>query len=80
MALSSHLNSIRALLLVGLIAAFAVDATQVMHRPDRFKSSPHAYATGNPKAEVLHKRASGKVQAAYFTNWYVDSILSLLLH
>ncbi|TFK97754.1 glycoside hydrolase superfamily [Pterulicium gracile] len=43
-------------------------ATQVMHRPDRYKSTPNVYPLeANPK--VTTSFASGKVNGAYFTNW-----------
>lgn len=46
-----------------------VNATQVMHRPDTYKSAPHTYEQGSSKAKVIHKRSGAKVNMAYFTNW-----------
>ncbi|KAI0047878.1 carbohydrate-binding module family 5 protein [Auriscalpium vulgare] len=56
-----------------LCAAVAVaEATQVMHRPEAYKRPVRKFSTENVTPTVVHKRASaasGKVQAAYFTNW-----------
>lgn len=58
----------RALIL--LIALVAVNATQVMQRPDNYKDAPHKFQTEiPPKTTIIHKRANAKVSAAYFTNW-----------
>ena len=53
-------------------AVFTVSATQVMHRPENYKDSPHKFAQGNATPHVIHKRAGAKVNMAYFTNWSVD--------
>ena len=58
----------RALLL--LIALVAVNATEVMQRPDNYKDAPRKFLTETPpKPTIIHKRANAKVSAAYFTNW-----------
>ncbi|KAE9407810.1 hypothetical protein BT96DRAFT_914466 [Gymnopus androsaceus JB14] len=47
-----------------------VCATQVMHRPAGFNSTPPTVTTEtNPEIHVVHKRATTKTQVAYFTNW-----------
>ena len=56
-------------------AVLSVSATQVMHRPSNYKDTPNKYKVGNASAHVIHKRAGAKVQAAYFTNWFVLPIL-----
>ncbi|TCD65253.1 hypothetical protein EIP91_002917 [Steccherinum ochraceum] len=69
MAPPSHWKNLRFLFLAASVAIFTVNATQVMHRPATYKNAPHKFAPGNPTAQVIHKRAGAKVQAAYFTNW-----------
>lgn len=76
MALSAFLRRGMLLAAVTLAAAAFVNATEVMRRPPTFKNHPHSAETQrkvNP--HVVHKRATSgsKVQAAYFTNWYVAS-------
>jgi hypothetical protein len=45
-------------------------ATQVMHRPDKFNSTPNSFPIEpSPRVHTIAKRAGGKVQIAYFTNW-----------
>ena len=79
MALSSAVMK-RVFLLAALALAVAVvlvDATQVMHRPSEYKESPKKVKTATEaETKVIHKRAGTKVQAAYFTNWYVCHMLS----
>ncbi|KAI0090629.1 glycoside hydrolase superfamily [Irpex rosettiformis] len=50
-------------------AVFSVRATQVMHRPANYKAAPHNFTEGHATPHVIHKRATGKVNMAYFTNW-----------
>ncbi|KAI0708099.1 glycosyl hydrolases family 18-domain-containing protein [Cerioporus squamosus] len=69
MALSATLKRVLFVAAVALAALVVVDATQVMHRPAAYKDAPRKVATGAAETKVIHKRASGKVQAAYFTNW-----------
>ncbi|OJT13446.1 Endochitinase B1 [Trametes pubescens] len=74
MALSAFLRRGILLAAVTLTALALVNATEVMRRPPTFKNHPHSVDTQrkvNP--HVVHKRATSgsKVQAAYFTNWYV---------
>ncbi|KAK7691604.1 hypothetical protein QCA50_005003 [Cerrena zonata] len=71
MAFSSNMRRVFLLLAVGFTALLAVNATQVMHRPDNFQSTPHKFAEGDAEPKTIFKRAAatGKVQAAYFTNW-----------
>lgn len=76
MALSAFLRRGILLAAVTLAALALVNATEVMRRPPTFKNHPHSAETQrkvNP--HVVHKRATSgsKVQAAYFTNWYVAS-------
>lgn len=60
----------RALLL--LIALVAVNATQVMQRPENYKDAPRKFQTETPpKPTVVHKRGNARVSAAYFTNWSI---------
>lgn len=80
MALSAFLRRGILLTAVTLTALTLVNATEVMRRPPTFKNHPHSVDTQrkvNP--HVVHKRATSgsKVQAAYFTNWYVVSQLDL---
>ncbi len=54
------------------IVSLCVEATQVMHRPASFKDTPHSFnIEKSPETKVVQKRATGKVQVAYFTNWLV---------
>ena len=55
--------------IVALGAMLAVNATQVMQRPDNYKQTPKKAAMGSPSAKVVTKRAIGKTNSAYFTNW-----------
>ncbi len=71
MALSATLKRAFFLAVVALSALVVVDATQAMQRPDMFKDAPRKFATSEVKPQVIHKRAGSKVQAAYFTNWWV---------
>ncbi|PPQ84685.1 hypothetical protein CVT25_014216 [Psilocybe cyanescens] len=49
---------------------FAANATQIMRRPDTYKDAPHRYSIEtNPRTNVIHRRSTGKVSMAYFTNW-----------
>jgi chitinase len=55
---------------LGFVLAAMVQATEVMRRPDNYKSAPNVF----PMAEkvtphVIHKRATARTNAAYFTNW-----------
>ncbi|ESK85470.1 glycoside hydrolase family 18 protein [Moniliophthora roreri MCA 2997] len=51
-------------------ACVLVQATQVMHRPDNYKDTPNSFNIAvNPETKVIQKRATGKLQVAYFTNW-----------
>ncbi|KAI0036407.1 glycoside hydrolase superfamily [Vararia minispora EC-137] len=61
-----------AMLIAALLAVAAVaDATQVMRRPTTYKNSPKqpVAAPATTTAQTITKRATGKVSAAYFTNW-----------
>ncbi|KAF4607345.1 hypothetical protein EYR38_001413 [Pleurotus pulmonarius] len=71
------------------IVSLCVEATQVMHRPASFKDTPHSFnIEKSPETKVVQKRATGKVQVAYFTNWGIyganfqptDIIPSTLTH
>ena len=69
--LSRPLAQVVAIGLLLLDLSSVTVATQIMHRPDTFKNTPNKF----PKAQSVHptriqKRSTGKVQAAYFTNWY----------
>ncbi|KAI0816864.1 glycosyl hydrolases family 18-domain-containing protein [Trametes gibbosa] len=77
------------LLAAGAMAAIvAADATQVMHRPEKYEATPHKFVSTEVKPQVMQKRAASKVQAAYFTNWGIyganfqptDIIPSTLTH
>ena len=60
-----------ALLVAAVLAATSVvDATQVMHRPANYKSRPDELHAASIEPQIVERSAStGKVQAAYFTNW-----------
>lgn len=52
------------------VALMAVSATQVMQRPDNYKDPIRTFKTETPPTPtIIQKRATGKVSAAYFTNW-----------
>jgi len=58
------------LLLFAALALHCAEATQVMHRPDGYKDQPNDFKLEKaPKTNVVHRRANGKVNFAYFTNW-----------
>lgn len=76
MALSATLRRVVLFAAVALAAVGAVEATQVMHRPEAYKESPQEFATGKAEPQIIHKRADTHVQAAYFTNWCVRRLLS----
>ena len=60
----------RRFVLLAIYFVAIVDATQVMHRPARYKDAPNKFSLEtDPKTQVIHKRASGKASIAYFTNW-----------
>lgn len=62
--------SFRYLLFLLSALALMASATQVMQRPADYKDPPNKVQTNpDPQVQQIHKRASGKVQAAYFTNW-----------
>ncbi|OSD07914.1 carbohydrate-binding module family 5 protein [Trametes coccinea BRFM310] len=71
MALSSFMRRFCMIAAVALSALTLVNATEVMQRPPTYKNHPHNVTTQHKvRPHVVHKRASsGKVQAAYFTNW-----------
>ncbi|ETW75424.1 glycoside hydrolase family 18 protein [Heterobasidion irregulare TC 32-1] len=60
-----------ALLVAAVLAATSVvDATQVMHRPVNYKFRPEEFHAASIEPQIVERSAStGKVQAAYFTNW-----------
>ncbi|KAJ3974696.1 glycoside hydrolase family 18 protein [Lentinula raphanica] len=71
------------------LSVLHVQATQVMHRPERFNTTPPAVTTEHdPATHVVQKRATTKTQVAYFTNWGIyaanfqptDIIPSTLTH
>jgi len=53
-------------LIVIVACALAVDATQIMHKPAGFNQTAHIPGQ-------LTKRATGRTQFAYFTNWGIYS-------
>ena len=57
------------LAVVALAALLAVNATQIMQRPETYKQAPKKAAMGNATPKVVTKRATGKTNSAYFTNW-----------
>ncbi|KAF9259245.1 hypothetical protein L218DRAFT_670920 [Marasmius fiardii PR-910] len=60
----------RILSVLSILSFVFVHATQVMHRPDNYKEPPNIFKTeASPKTNVIQKRATGKVQFAYFVNW-----------
>lgn len=70
MAFSFNMRHIFTLLATGMAVLLAVDATQIMHRPENFRNAPHRFAEGKADPKTIYKRAAtGKVQAGYFPNW-----------
>ncbi|KAF9531136.1 glycoside hydrolase superfamily [Crepidotus variabilis] len=79
-------------LLMALATTLLVEATQVMHRPDRYKEKPNSFPMEtNVKINTIQRRAlqaGGKVSMAYFTSWGIygpnfqptDIISSTLTH
>ncbi|PFH51661.1 carbohydrate-binding module family 5 protein [Amanita thiersii Skay4041] len=77
------------LIAAALATLITVNATQVMHRPDRYKSPPNRFSIEtNPETKIIHKRATSKTSFAYFTNWGIyganfqptDIVPSILTH
>jgi chitinase len=63
--------TLRNVLLAFVLGTALTDATQVMHRPNNYKDSPHKYEQGNSVPRIIHKRSGAKANIAYFTNWCV---------
>jgi chitinase len=62
-------NLLQAVTLI-LAALGAVETTQIMHRPDNYKDTPHRFSVeSNPKTHRIQRRATSKASFAYFTNW-----------
>ncbi|KAF8874737.1 glycosyl hydrolases family 18-domain-containing protein [Infundibulicybe gibba] len=89
MAAHSAFKRILHLATLTCAAIVFVNATQVMHRPDNYKSTPNSFQIEkSPKTNHIQKRASGKVSFAYFTNWGIyganfqptDIVSSTLTH
>jgi chitinase len=59
------------LVAVAFSALLVADATQVMHRPENYKNLKinKVETSKNFTVHHLERRATGKVSAAYFTNW-----------
>ena len=57
-----------------LTLGLTANATQVHHRPANFNQTHNQNAR-----DMLETRATGKMHAGYFTNWYVRIIVSLFL-
>ncbi|KAL0958869.1 hypothetical protein HGRIS_014185 [Hohenbuehelia grisea] len=82
-----YLRHVSWLLLV--VAVLGVQATQVMHRPENYTAPLRTFKMEkNPETKIIQKRATGKVQVAYFTNWGIyaanfqptDIVTSKLTH
>ncbi|KAG5645943.1 hypothetical protein DXG03_004733 [Asterophora parasitica] len=70
MAPQSPFGRLLLLATMAFMAVAAVYGTQVMHRPDNYKAPPRTFPQeANPKTDIIHKRAGGKVSFGYFTNW-----------
>ncbi|KDR70278.1 hypothetical protein GALMADRAFT_894859 [Galerina marginata CBS 339.88] len=70
MATRSLFKCLLLLVTISLAGIVIVDATQVMHRPERYKEAPNRFTIEkDPKTNVIHRRATGKASIAYFTNW-----------
>lgn len=69
MALSSNFRRILYLATVVSLMVVGSNATQVMQRPADYKDAPRNTTVGEPTPNVIQKRATSKVQIAYFTNW-----------
>jgi hypothetical protein len=53
-------------------------ASQVIQRPAIYKGEPGNYTTAaRVSPHIIHKRAPGKIQAGYFTNWSVMLALDM---
>ncbi|KAG2004639.1 endochitinase [Coprinopsis cinerea AmutBmut pab1-1] len=60
--------SMALVVLTGLVVIS--DATQIMRRPPQYKNRPNTFAMERqPKVHTLSRRATGKANFAYFTNW-----------
>lgn len=68
---SSNRTGLMLLVAAAFAAVLTVSATQVMHRPVNYKDSPRNFTQGKAEPHIIHKRATGKANMAYFTNWYV---------
>jgi hypothetical protein len=55
-------------LVASVSPALDVTAVQVMDKPLSYTETLHKSAP-NAKRQVVQKRANGKVQAGYFSNW-----------
>lgn len=67
-------NILHSIILAIAVAAMILRAnsTQVMHRPDTYRSKPHLFKPGaDVKPHVFQRRAAAKTQFGYFTNWSV---------
>ncbi|KAF8066810.1 glycosyl hydrolases family 18-domain-containing protein [Lyophyllum atratum] len=92
MGAESSFKRLLLLATVAFMAAIAVNGTQIMRRPDTYKSAAKVFKMEqSPKTKIIQKRASGKVSFAYFTNWgiyganfqptdIVDSTLTHILY
>ena len=60
--------------LVLAVLGLSANATQVMHRPDDFKTKLQPNTVHNQTHRSLEERATGKIHGAYFTNWYVSLV------
>ena len=70
--LSNRFTRVLLLAAAALTALLAVNATQVMSRPANYKEAPHKLnTTASAPLHHIQKRATGKQQFAYFTNWFV---------
>ncbi|KAF9524949.1 glycoside hydrolase superfamily [Crepidotus variabilis] len=70
--MASYRFSLRLLsiLVATLAVLIPVEATQVMHRPARYRGRPNILPVANDvKVNVIERRATGKTSFAYFTNW-----------
>lgn len=70
MAAQSPFKRLLLLATVAFMTLIAVNGTQIMHRPDGYKSPLRTFKMEqDPKINTVQKRATGKVSFAYFTNW-----------
>ncbi|KAF5381774.1 hypothetical protein D9615_005490 [Tricholomella constricta] len=91
MAAQSSFKRLLFLATMAFMAVITVNGTQIMRRPDSYKTPARTFPKERNPKTVIEKRATGKASFAYFTNWgiyganfqptdIVDSILTHILY